>query len=131
MVGSFSYCAQRRSSSKRCASGSGRASGFRIEAINSSANSNRSKSVSCSKFGISVTLMPLTLPQQHRMPSRIPQNVDFSQFTDIDPEGTLERTTYPAKYLSLVTGCYVLGRTLLGNLGILTDACDLPEGRVM
>ncbi len=53
------------------------------------------------------------------MPSRIPQNVDFSQFTDIDPEGTLERTTYPAKYLSLVTGCYVLGRTLLvGNLGI-------------
>ncbi len=47
------------------------------------------------------------------MPSRIPQNVDFSQFTDIDPEGTLERTTYPAKYLSLVTGCYVLGRTLL------------------
>src|SRR6266571_8066397 len=112
MVGSRSYSAQRTSNSKRCASGSGRASGFRMEAINSSASSNRSKSVSCSRFGISVTLMPLTLPHQHRMQSQIPQNVDLSQFTDIELKERSSERPIPPKYLSLVASA----ATFLGAL---------------
>ena len=46
MDGLRSYSAQRRSNSRRCATGDGKASGLRIDATSSSANSNRSKSLS-------------------------------------------------------------------------------------
>ena len=54
MDGFRSYSAQRRSNSNRCTTGAGNASGLRTDATNSSASSNRSKSVSRSTFGISV-----------------------------------------------------------------------------
>src|SRR5665213_2661222 len=54
MLGFRSYSSHRLSNSTRWATGAGSASGLRTEEINSSANSNLSKSLSCSKFGMLV-----------------------------------------------------------------------------
>src|SRR5206468_11611353 len=60
--GSRSYSAQRRSHSKRWATGGGNASGWRTEPANSSASSSRSRSVNCPKFGISAARTHDILP---------------------------------------------------------------------
>src|SRR6266850_546238 len=57
MDGSRSYSPHRRSHSSRWAIGAGSASGLRIEPANSSASSSRSRSLNCSKLGISAARM--------------------------------------------------------------------------